>query len=51
MGDFEPDFESMVNLDAGFDDGVGGYGEFALDMDWMGEGLDANGAGMEEVMV
>lgn len=66
-GDFEPDFESMINLDAlgGFDEsgfGVmqGESGGFALDMDWMQGVGGSDGLGgcandgtvaMEEVMV
>ena len=48
LADFEPDFDSMINLDAlgGFDEsGFGGgmmqgeSGGFALDMDWMQAGV------------
>ena len=53
--DFEPDFESMINLDAlgsGFD-GEGSLqgegGGFALDMDWM-QGGDGLGGGVGEGM-
>lgn len=59
-GDFEPDFDSMINLDAlgsGFDESAYGVlqgesGGFALDMDWMqgvgeslGGELDSYGEG------
>ena len=57
-GDFEPDFDSMINLDAlgNFDEagyGVvqGESGGFALDMDWMNDGgLGGEGMGVD-VMV
>jgi hypothetical protein len=61
-GDFEPDFDSMINLDAlgSFDEagyGVmqGESGGFALDMDWMNgvggaDGLGGEGMGVD-VMV
>ena len=56
-GDFEPDFDSMINLDAlgSFDEagyGVmqGESGGFALDMDWMNDGLGGEGMG-GDVMV
>lgn len=60
-GDFEPDFDSMINLDAlgsGFDESAYGVmqgesGGFALDMDWMqgvgeslGGELDSYGEGV-----
>jgi hypothetical protein len=60
-GDFEPDFDSMINLDAlgSFDEagyGVmqGESGGFALDMDWMngvGNADGLGGEGMGDVMV
>jgi len=52
--DFEPDFDSMINLDAlgGFDEsGFGGgmlqgeSGGFTLDMDWMQAGIGGNADG------
>jgi hypothetical protein len=56
-GDFEPDFDSMINLDAlgSFDEagyGVmqGESGGFALDMDWMNGVGGADGLG-GDVMV
>ena len=56
-GDFEPDFDSMINLDAlgSFDEagyGVmqGESGGFALDMDWMKGVGGADGLG-GDVMV
>ena len=59
--DFEPDFDSMINLDAlgGFDEsGFGGgmlqgeSGGFALDMDWMQAGIggNADGGGDDDVL-
>lgn len=60
-GDFEPDFDSMINLDAlgSFDESAYGVmqgesGGFALDMDWMQGvgGADGLGSeGMGDVMV
>ena len=56
LADFEPDFDSMINLDAlgGFDEsGFGGgmmqgeSGGFALDMDWMNGVGGADGLGGE----
>jgi hypothetical protein len=58
LADFEPDFDSMINLDAlgGFDEsGFGGgmlqgeSGGFALDMDWMQAGVGGGiGGGVGE---